>query len=102
MAASALLAVCGLGLAWQAWSPGGADRMPGAILSWAWAHPGLPAASRGVPRADGRASASPLPPVLLSIEPVGTTADSDAEAPVVFPGYLLPEDSHEESAHEGS
>ena len=50
----------------------------------------------------GRAFSDPLPRVLLSIEPVGTTAESDAEAPVVFPGYLLPEDTHEESAHEGS
>jgi hypothetical protein len=41
-------------------------------------------------------------PVLLSIEPVGSAPDSDAESPVVFPGYLLPDDSHEELAHEGS
>jgi hypothetical protein len=39
---------------------------------------------------------------LLSIEPVGPTADSDADAPVVFPGYLLPVENHEEAAHEGS
>jgi hypothetical protein len=39
---------------------------------------------------------------LLSIEPLGTTIDSDGEAPVVFPGYLLPDDNHEEPAHEGS
>jgi hypothetical protein len=30
--------------------------------------------------------------ILLSIEPVGTAADSDTETPVVFPGYLLPDD----------
>jgi hypothetical protein len=41
-------------------------------------------------------------PVLLSIEPLGTTADSDSDPPVVFPGYLLPDDNHEEPAHEGS
>ena len=41
-------------------------------------------------------------PVLLSVEPVGTAVDSDTETPVVFPGYLLPDDNHEEPAHEGS
>ena len=41
-------------------------------------------------------------PVLLSIEPVGTAVDSDTETPVVFPGYLLPDDHHEEPVHEGS
>jgi hypothetical protein len=40
--------------------------------------------------------------VVLSIEPVGTTADPEADAPVVFPGYLLPVENHEDSAHEGS
>ena len=40
--------------------------------------------------------------VLLSIEPVGTAVDSDTETPVVFPGYLLPDDHHEEPVHEGS
>jgi hypothetical protein len=46
-----------------------------------------------------RASGSPI---LLSIEPVGTAVDSDTETPVVFPGYLLPDDHHEEPVHEGS
>jgi hypothetical protein len=45
---------------------------------------------------------SPPAPVLLSIEPVGTAVDCDAETPVVFPGYLLPDDHHEEPVHEGS
>jgi len=50
------------------------------------------------------ASAVTFPPaqVLLSIEPVGTAVDCDAETPVVFPGYLLPDDHHEEPVHEGS
>jgi hypothetical protein len=39
---------------------------------------------------------------LLTIEPVGGSADAEASAPVVFPGYLLPDDRHEEPAHEGS
>lgn len=40
--------------------------------------------------------------VLLSIEPAGTAVDADKETPVVFPGYLLPDDHHEEPVHEGS
>jgi hypothetical protein len=46
--------------------------------------------------------ATHLLPVLLSIEPVGTTADSDIDTSVVFPGYLLPDDNREEPAHGGS
>jgi hypothetical protein len=42
------------------------------------------------------------PSVLLSIENAGTGAESDPETPVVFPGYLLPDDNHEEAAHGGS
>jgi hypothetical protein len=45
---------------------------------------------------------SPLPQVLLSIEPAGTAADLGSEISVVFPGYLLPDDNHEDPAHEGS
>ncbi len=41
------------------------------------------------------------PSVLLSIESSGTAADVDGETPVVLPGYLLPDDNHEEAAHEG-
>jgi hypothetical protein len=41
--------------------------------------------------------------VVLSIEPaVAPPADADAEVPIVFPGYVLPDDSLEEPAHEGS
>jgi hypothetical protein len=47
------------------------------------------------------ATTSPAP-ILLSIEPVGTAVDSEIETPVVFPGYLLPDDYHEEPVHEGS
>jgi hypothetical protein len=55
------------------------------------------------PRSAGHwGPASSPAPILLSIEPLGTTADSDADPPVVFPGYLLPDDNHEEPAHEGS
>ena len=48
------------------------------------------------------ATPCPIPPVLLSVEPFGTSGDADGETPVVFPGYLLPDDNREEPAHEGS
>ena len=38
----------------------------------------------------------------LSIEPAVAAPVADAEVPVVFPGYVLPDDSLEEPAHEGS
>ncbi|QEH32974.1 hypothetical protein OJF2_14660 [Aquisphaera giovannonii] len=47
----------------------------------------------------GHAAARVAPAVLLSVEAIGRAAD---EATVVFPGYLLPDDSHEEKPHEGS
>jgi hypothetical protein len=40
--------------------------------------------------------------VVLSTEPAGLVPGNDTEVPVVFPGYLLPDDSLEDSAHEGS
>jgi hypothetical protein len=97
------LTVVGLSLAWGVISPNGADRTQAVAIRWTWPRwclPAGPSGFAGVP--PGRAFPDPLPRVLLSIEPVGTTAESDAEAPVVFPGYLLPADTHEESAHEGS
>jgi hypothetical protein len=59
---------------------------------------------------DGRASTSGRPRaavgspgvVLLSIEPAVVSPGSDADVPVVFPGYVLPDDSHEDKTHEGS
>ena len=39
---------------------------------------------------------------MLSIEPAVTAPGTDAEVPVVFPGYVLPDDSLEDSTHEGS
>jgi hypothetical protein len=42
------------------------------------------------------------PAVVLSLEPTGVLPDSEDDAPVVLPGYLLPDDGHEEPAHEGS
>jgi hypothetical protein len=40
--------------------------------------------------------------VALSTEPAPLVRGNDTEVPVVFPGYLLPDDSLEDSAHEGS
>jgi hypothetical protein len=40
--------------------------------------------------------------VLLSIESAAPPASAEADVPVVFPGYLLPDDSREEPGHEGS
>jgi hypothetical protein len=40
--------------------------------------------------------------VLISIEPAVSANESESETPVVFPGYLLPDDHREEPAHEGS
>jgi hypothetical protein len=40
--------------------------------------------------------------VVLSIEPAVLAPGTDAEFPVVFPGYVLPDDSLEGSTHEGS
>ena len=40
--------------------------------------------------------------VLISIEPAVGSNDAEAETPVVFPGYILPDDHREVPAHEGS
>ena len=40
--------------------------------------------------------------VVLSIEPAVIAPGTDTEFPVVFPGYVLPDDSLEGSTHEGS
>jgi hypothetical protein len=42
------------------------------------------------------------PTVSISIEPAALAPYAEAESPVVFPGYLLPDDSGEEPAHAGS
>ena len=40
--------------------------------------------------------------VVLSIEPATVAPGPETEVPVVFPGYVLPDDSLEESSHAGS
>ncbi len=59
--------------------------------------------SRSIEASDSNADATPTA-VLISIEPTGGAAEIEAEAetPVVFPGYLLPDDHREEAVHEGS
>jgi hypothetical protein len=42
------------------------------------------------------------PTISISIEPAALAPYADAESPVVFPGYLLPDDGREEPAHAGS
>jgi hypothetical protein len=43
-----------------------------------------------------------MPVVLLSTEPMVAAPAAEAEVPIVFPGYVLPDDTFEEPAHEGS
>jgi hypothetical protein len=58
-------------------------------------------------RADGAggpdlAEAHHPPVISISIEPVVGSSCPEAEPPVVFPGYLLPDDDSEGRAHAGS
>jgi hypothetical protein len=57
---------------------------------------------RGAIAAD-RPSAARAPAISISIDPTALAPYADAEAPVVLPGYLLPDDNNaEEAAHAGS
>lgn len=40
--------------------------------------------------------------VVLSVDTPAVAAGTPADAPVIFPGYVLPDDSREDSLHEGS
>ena len=40
--------------------------------------------------------------VVFSVEPAVLAPRADTETPVIFPGYMLPDDSLEDTAHEGS
>jgi hypothetical protein len=84
------------------------------------ATPGIPRSAEGLvdtPLRPGTARSRRLPPpvVVLSIEESSTSNASpsasassppppvaEARAPVVFPGYLLPDDAQEDPSHEGS
>lgn len=51
----------------------------------------------------GAACAAAHPPTIsLSIDPAALAPYAEVESPVVFPGYLLPDDGCEEPAHAGS
>ncbi len=106
VAGYALLGLLPLLLAWSHWTSALSSHHPGShLLSLPWHRSeGEVAEDETRPGAWNSAAAATAFParVLLSIEPLGTAADSDTETPVVFPGYLLPDDHHEEPAHEGS
>ena len=71
--------------------------------SWAFLSPAQAvrndAAAALVTQEGPSAAVCPTLPVMLSIEPVGTRVESDAKTPVVFHGYLLPDDNREEPVH---
>jgi hypothetical protein len=102
MTGFAILALSCVTATWNHW------RSPGKQLWFAptslstLAHPARPGSAAGTDLAETSQTATHLLPILLSIEPVGTSAEADVEAPVVFPGYLLPDDNREEPAHGGS
>jgi hypothetical protein len=60
------------------------------------------AAARGGSVGSDLARALAPPAISITIEPAGLSAPAEPEPPVVFPGYLLPDDGPEESAHAGS
>ena len=101
-----LLGLLPLLLAWSHWTDAQSIQHPGSrLLSLPSHRSGREAPDGGTdPEAGISASAATTSraPVVLSIEPVGTAVDPDTETPVVFPGYLLPDDHHEEPVHEGS
>jgi hypothetical protein len=82
---------------------------PGRVLACSIAEataPGQPL-ERGADRREAFGQ-SALPPVssagvvVISIEPAVAAPGTDTKVPVVFPGYVLPDDSREETTHEGS
>ena len=76
-----------------------------AVTHWPAPTSNRPASSPmlAIPAPGGNATLGSLhAPVWLSVEPAGPTVDGQTDPPVVFPGYLLPDDNHEESTHEGS
>ncbi len=101
-----LLGLLPLLLAWNHWTDAQSIHHPGSRLLSLPLHRSeaeAPDGETGPEAWNSPAPATTSPaPVLLSIEPVGTAVDSDTESPVVFPGYLLPDDHHEEPVHEGS
>jgi hypothetical protein len=50
----------------------------------------------------GQAAIGSTEAVMLSIDPAAIAPRTTTEIPVIFPGYVLPDDSREDSLHEGS
>jgi hypothetical protein len=74
------------------------------LAAGAWClHPTRPLAAAEVSTSPRPIGDDPEPAaVLISIEPAVGSNDAEVETPVVFPGYILPDDHREEPAHEGS
>jgi hypothetical protein len=101
VAAGILLAVFQAWVGWSLWEAFAVGRSAAtqaqgraavpAVLS-VWRSPG--------PEGEGQGRTAPqvVPAVLLAVEPA-VEGEFDAAAPVVFPGYLLPDDSPEEIRH---
>ncbi|WP_422925162.1 hypothetical protein [Singulisphaera sp. PoT] len=66
--------------------------------------PKVPVVASAAPECDGCSEMHRPPSISITIEPApaATPAIVDVEAPVVFPGYLLPDDEREENPHAGS
>jgi hypothetical protein len=63
----------------------------------------MPADERLSGPGTGPATAIAAPAVFIrSIEPALAVPAAEAEVPVVFPGYVLPDDTFEDTAHAGS
>ena len=102
MTGYAILAVSCATAMWNYCGSAGKELWLSPAYSSTSAHQAKPGSTAGTCLMETSQSATHLLPILLSIEPVGTTLESDVEAPVVFPGYLLPDDNREEPAHGGS
>jgi hypothetical protein len=56
--------------------------------------------SQSAARSGSRIGSSGM--ITLSVEPAITTPGTEPRVPVVFPGYVLPDDAREDTAHAGS
>jgi hypothetical protein len=83
------------------------------LVPLAWVAPSVPGLGPMLLPISNRAGAIPAghgargvagfrPTISISIEPAALAPYADAESPVVFPGYLLPDDGCEEPPHAGS
>lgn len=80
-----------------------------AILLFGGGRPSVSLASSAMPQQiatppenESSSEATRPPSISITIEPTSPPSMVDVEAPVDFPGYLLPDDEREESAHAGS